>query len=253
MNAVTAEDFAPYVSDASEAARLAAEHNQMAGHSAESPASAPAALPVIPIRTTSAVEARATELRGFDPTLSVDDARRVATAEAKYASASPQQQNAMHAADRDSAQDGHALASLDAVEPAASPFEYALPIAHDASPEARTLDLKIREDMHAAGIPAAMGTKLGELMDATGKELSEASSDELDTWEARNAQALREVWGPAFNQRLAQVRDFVRSLAEGRPALRQVLEHQPVLLGDWQTILQLERLMDYTARRGSAR
>lgn len=235
----------------SQATALAAEHNRMAGQPADSPTPA-VELPVIPVRTTSAIEARVTQLREFDPTLSVDEARAAANAEAAYAASSPQQRVALHAAEHEAAQDRVALASLDAVEPAPSPHAYVMPSA-GTDPESMAIDNGIRDDLFRANVPTDMGSRAAELIDATGREVMHFTSEQLDAWTDSNVRALQSVWGAGYDKRLSQVREYVRTVFPPETTVGRLLKSTPELFGGWQTVLQIERLMNYSARRGGSR
>ncbi|HYM46727.1 MAG TPA: hypothetical protein VES65_11290 [Solirubrobacteraceae bacterium] len=249
VSPVTAADFAAFVPDPAIAAQLAEQHNAAAGFTNHGAPATAVTAPVIPPRPSSSVDARVAELRSFDPTLPEATARAVAEQEDAIAYASPQQRVAMFQAGADAQADAQALASLDAIQPARSPFEYAFPGQPD-SEHARTLDTGMRNDLHAARVPAEIGSRFGDLVNETAKELAGKSPDELVSWAQSNESALRRMWGAGYESRIGRVRDYLRTTFPAGSTIGGLLGDAPELFGGWQTVVQLEMLANYHARRG---
>ncbi len=89
-----------------------------------------------------------------------------------------------------------------AYAPAKGPDEYTVPISHMAGPDELAADSTVRQALHAAQLPTITANTITSAIDHTAMSLQHADEPQLKAFGDREANALKQLWGPDFADRV---------------------------------------------------
>jgi hypothetical protein len=110
-----------------------------------------------------------------------------------------------------------------AYAPAKSPGDYVIPGSHYPSAGEVAGATAIRHALHAAELPVITANAVTSAFDATSRQFEHAEPAQLQAFGDREGQALRELWGPQFADRIKLVDTYLDQLGDKIPFIAHLL------------------------------
>jgi hypothetical protein len=110
-----------------------------------------------------------------------------------------------------------------AYAPAKGPGDYDVPINHNPTDADLAASTAIRQALHAAELPVITAKAVTQAFDATMRQFEHAEPAQLQAFGNREGQALQQLWGPQFADRVKLVDAYLDQLGDKVPLVARLL------------------------------